>query len=284
VVDDHLMRISHVVRGSEYISSAPKYNILYDAFGWEVPKYIHLPLIMKDRTRKLGKRYGDPSFEDLRRDGYLTEAIVNYIVLLGWNPKDGREFFTLDELKQCFTIAGLGTAPAIFDIEKLKWMNGEYVRKLNVESFYEAALPYFKQAIKRSDVDLKKLAALVQQRTVVLSDIPARVDFVDSLPEYDVLLFTNKKAKTDASSSLEYLRLTQDALAALETWNHETIQQRLFSIIEAKGLKANTFLTPLRVALSGREVTPGGATELADVLGRDETLKRIQAGITKLGG
>lgn len=284
VVDDHLMGITHVVRGAEYLSSTPKYNLIYKAFGWEVPTLVHLPMIMKDHSRKISKRHGDPSFQDLLALGYLKEAIINYVVLLGWNPKDGREFFTLEELKSTFSVSGINTAPAIFDIEKLKWMNGEYIRKLDVERFKVLAAPFIRQAVKRSDVDLKKIAALVQQRTVVLSDIPARIDFIDNLPEYDNNLFVNKKAKTDIVNSLEYLQLCRDTLSKHETWEHESIKQTLFSIIESKGIKPNTFLTPLRVALSGREVTPGGATELADLLGREETLERINTGIGKLEG
>jgi glutamyl-tRNA synthetase len=282
VVDDHLMGITHVVRGAEYLSSTPKYNLIYKAFGWDIPALVHLPMIMKDHSRKLSKRHGDPSFQDLINQGFLKEAIVNYVVLLGWNPKDGREFFTLEELKKVFSISGINTAPAIFDIEKLKWMNGEYVRKLSIESFKALAEPYIRQAVKRSDIDLKKLAALVQPRTVVLSDIPARIDFIDTLPHYDKGLFVNKKAKTDLSNSLEYLTDCRETLSDIQTWEHETIKQKLFSIIESKGLKPNTFLTPLRVALSGREVTPGGATELADLLGREETIRRIAIGLKKI--
>jgi glutamyl-tRNA synthetase len=282
VVDDYLMKISHVMRGSEYLSSAPKYNLIYQAFGWEIPEYLHLPLIMKDHTRKLSKRHGDPSFEDLMNQGYLKEAVLNYILLLGWNPKDGREFFTLEEMERDFTIAGLSKSPAIFDIEKLKWMNGEYIRKLDVQRFYEIAQPYLKQAIQRSDMDLLKVAALVQQRTVVLSDITDRVDFFEKLPDYDKQMYVNKKAKTDLINSLEYLQDCESELDKVDLWNHDNIKQSLFSLIEAKGLKANTFLTPLRIALSGREVTPGGATELAEILGKEETILRVSTGIKKL--
>ncbi|MDI6739162.1 MAG: glutamate--tRNA ligase [Candidatus Edwardsbacteria bacterium] len=282
VVDDHLMGITHVVRGAEYLSSTPKYNLIYRALGWEIPVLVHLPMIMKDHTRKLGKRYGDPSFEDLLSQGFLKEAVINYIVLLGWNPKDNTEFFTLEELKQRFNISGINNAPAIFDIEKLKWMNGEYIRKLPVERFNEAALPYIRQAVKRTDIDLGKIAALVQPRTVVLSDIPARVDFIDALPEYDKNLFVNKKARTDLANALEYLKLCKEELEKVGSWEHEEIKKALFAVIEAKGLKANTFLTPLRIALSGREVTPGGATELAESLGKTETVQRISRGIGKL--
>lgn len=282
VVDDHLMQISHVVRGSEYLSSAPKYNLIYQALGWEIPAYIHLPLIMKAAGKKLSKREGDASFEDFYNKGYLKEAIINYIALLGWNPKDDREIFSLEELKAIFSVSGLSKSPAIFDPEKLNWMNGEYVRRMDAASFFRAAEPYLRQAIKRLDIDLRKVAALVQQRTVVLSDIPGRVDFLDKLPDYDKSLFVNKKAKTDLANSLEYLKLCQEELEKIDAWNHEAIKNALFGVIEGKGIKANTFLTPLRITLSGREVTPGGATELAEILGKKETMERIKTGIAKL--
>ncbi|MDP2808317.1 MAG: glutamate--tRNA ligase [bacterium] len=282
VVDDYLMKISHVMRGSEYLSSAPKYNLIYQAFGWEIPEYLHLPLIMKDHSRKLSKRHGDPSFEDLVGQGFLKDAILNYILLLGWNSKDEREFFSLPEMEQAFNISGLSKSPAIFDIEKLKWMNGEYIRKMTPEIFYQAALPWLQQAVKRPGADLHKLAGLMQQRTVALSDIPARVDFIDVLPEYAKEMFINKKAKTDLVNSLEYLKTCQAELEKLDKFDHETIKQALYAVVESRGIKANTFLTPLRIALSGREVTPGGATELAEILGKEETLQRIKKGIEKL--
>lgn len=282
VVDDHLMNISHVIRGNEYLSSAPKFCLLYRSFGWPEPVYVHLSLIVRPDGKKLSKRLGDPTFEELLAQGFLTEAIVNYIALLGWNPKDNREIFTLPEMVEAFSVEGLSKSAALFDIEKLKWMNGEYVRKMAADKFYDAALPHLQQAIKRKDIDLKKVAALVQQRTVVFNDIPARVDFLDTLPQYDRGLFVNKKAKTDLANSLEFLKACQTELKKLGNWEHEAIQKALFAVIEAKGIKANTFLTPLRIALSGREVTPGGATELANLLGREETLARIGTGIATL--
>jgi glutamyl-tRNA synthetase len=237
---------------------------------------------MKAAGKKLSKREGDASFEDFYNKGYLKEAVINYIALLGWNPKDDREIFSLEELKAIFSVSGLSKSPAIFDPEKLNWMNGEYVRRMDAESFFRAAEPYLRQAIKRLDIDLRKVAALVQQRTVVLSDIPGRVDFLDKLPDYDKSLFVNKKAKTDLANSLEYLKLCQEELEKIDAWNHEAIKNALFGVIEGKGIKANTFLTPLRITLSGREVTPGGATELAEVLGKKETLRRISTGIELL--
>ncbi len=282
VIDDHLMNISHVIRGNEYLSSAPKFCLLYRSFGWPEPVYVHLSLIVRPDGKKLSKRLGDPTFEELLAKGFLTEAIVNYIALLGWNPKDTREIFSLPEMVEAFSVEGLSKSAALFDIEKLKWMNGEYLRKMPAGRFSEMARPYLTQAIKRPDIDLAKVAALVQQRTVVLNDIPGRVDFIDSLPEYDKGLFVNKKAKTDLVNSLEFLKLCREELEKMGTWEHGEIQQALFAVIEAKGIKANTFLTPLRIALSGREFTPGGATELAEILGKEETLKRIADGMEKL--
>ncbi|MDO9391578.1 MAG: glutamate--tRNA ligase [bacterium] len=282
VVDDHLMGISHVIRGNEYLSQSPKYCLLYRSFGWEEPKYVHVSQIIRPDGKKLSKRSGDASFDDFYTKGFLTEAIVNYIALLGWNSKDDREIFSLAELTEAFSVAGLSKSPAIFDVEKLKWMNGEYIRKMTPEDFYQAALPWLQQAVKRSGVDLHKLAGLMQQRTVVLSDIPARIDFIDVLPEYAREMFINKKAKTDLVNSLEYLKTCQAELEKLEKFDHETIKQALYAVVETLGIKANTFLTPLRIALSGREVTPGGATELAEILGKEECLKRINIGIGKL--
>ncbi|MBU1357028.1 MAG: glutamate--tRNA ligase [Candidatus Edwardsbacteria bacterium] len=284
VVDDHLMQISHVIRGSEYLSSAPKYNLIYQALGWEIPAYIHLPLIMKSAGKKLSKREGDASFEDFYHQGYLAEAIVNYIALLGWNSKDDREIFSLDELKKIFNISGLNNSPAIFDPDKLKWMNGEYIRKLTPEQFNQMATPYYQKAIKRTDIDFIKLSKLVQLRTEVLSDIPGIVDFIDTLPEYDVSLYVNKKMKTDQAVSLESLQLALTVLGSLEIWKHETIHDALFGLIETQGLKTGQMLWPIRTALSGKESSPGGAIDLAEVLGKEETLRRISKGIDKLGG
>ncbi|HAD82565.1 MAG: glutamate--tRNA ligase [Candidatus Edwardsbacteria bacterium RIFOXYD12_FULL_50_11] len=282
VVDDHLMQISHVIRGSEYLSSAPKYNLIYQAMGWEIPAYIHLPLIMKAAGKKLSKREGDASFEDFYHQGYLKEAIVNYIALLGWNPKDDREIFSLDELKQIFSVSGLNNSPAIFDPDKLKWMNAEYIRKLAPEQFNQMAMPYYQKAIKRTDIDLLKLSKLVQLRTEVLSDIPAIVDFIDTLPEYDVSLYVNKKMKTDPAVSLESLKLALSELEKLGSWEHQAIHDTLFKLIEQKGLKTGQMLWPIRTALSGKESSPGGAIDLAEVLGKEETIGRITSGIKLL--
>lgn len=282
VVDDHLMEISHVIRGSEYLSSAPKYNLIYQALGWEIPAYIHLPLIMKAAGKKLSKREGDASFEDFYNQGYLKEAIVNYIALLGWNPKDDREMFSLDELEKVFSVSGLNNSPAIFDPDKLKWMNAEYIRKLAPEQFNQLAMSYYQKAIKRTDIDLLKLSKLVQLRTEILSDIPAIVDFIDALPEYDVSLYINKKMKTDPAVSLESLKLALTELEKLENWEQPAIHDTLFKLIEHKGLKTGQMLWPVRTALSGKESSPGGAIDLAEVLGKEETVRRIERGILAL--
>lgn len=282
VIDDHLMQISHVIRGIEYLSSAPKYNILYNAFEWEIPEYIHLPLIMKDRTRKLSKRYGDPSFEDLYYNGFLKEAIVNYIVLLGWSPKDNREFFTLDELKQTFSISGLNKSPAIFDMKKLEWMNGEYIRKLPLEKFNELAISYYKKVIIRNDIDFMKLSKLVQLRILILTDIPNLVAFIQELPNYEASLFINKKMKSDLNISLSNLQWLKELLIKITNWEHETIYKSISEEIQAHSLKSSQVMWPLRTALSGKEASPGGAIELAEILGKNETINRINIGIEKI--
>ena len=282
VIDDHLMQISHVIRGIEYLSSAPKYNILYNAFEWEIPEYIHLPLIMKDRTRKLSKRYGDPSFEDLYYNGFLKEAIVNYIVLLGWSPKDNREFFTLDELKQTFSISGLNKSPAIFDMKKLEWMNGEYIRKLPLEKFNELAISYYKKVIIRNDIDFMKLSKLVQLRILILTDIPNLVAFIQELPNYEASLFINKKMKSDLNISLRTLQWLKELLIKITNWEHETIYKSISEEIQAHSLKSSQVMWPLRTALSGKEASPGGAIELAEILGKNETINRINIGIEKI--
>ena len=282
VIDDHLMEITHIIRGNEYVSQTPKYCLLYRSFGWEEPKYVHVSQIIRPDGKKLSKRTGDASFDDFYNKGYLTEAIVNYIALLGWNPKDDREIFSLDELKKIFNISGLNNSPAIFDPDKLKWMNGEYIRKLTPEQFNQTAKPYYQKAIKRTDIDLLKLSKLVQLRTEILSDVPGIVDFIDTLPEYDVSLYVNKKMKTDPGISLESLKLALAELGNLEIWNHVTIHDALFGLIETQGLKTGQMLWPIRTALSGKESSPGGAIDLAEVLGKEETLGRITTGIELL--
>ena len=279
VVDDHLMGITHVVRGNEYLASSPKYNLLYEAFGWEVPKYIHVSPIMKDKHQKLSKRNGDASFEDLVAKGYLAEAIINYIALLGWAPKSERELFTLEELKTEFDIDGLSKSPSIFDPLKLRAINAEYIRRLSPEEFFVCARPYLEQAIKRQDVDLRAIAALLQNSTEVLSDIPGQVDFIDSLPEYELSLYDNKKMKTNPETALDALTRSLPALEALEEWNENTIHDALFSLIKSLDVKNGYILWPVRVAVSGRQFTPGGALELCCILGKKDSLDRIRRSI-----
>lgn len=279
VVDDHLMGITHVVRGNEYLASSPKYNLLYEAFGWEVPKYIHVSPIMKDKHQKLSKRNGDASFEDLVAKGYLAEAIINYIALLGWAPKSERELFTLEELKTEFDIDGLSKSPSIFDPLKLRAINAEYIRRLSPEEFFGCARPYLEQAIKRQDVDLRAIAALLQNRTEVLSDIPGQVDFIDSLPEYELSLYDNKKMKTNPETALDALTRSLPALEALEEWNENTVHDALFSLIKSLDVKNGYILWPVRVAVSGRQFTPGGALELCCILGKKDSLDRIRRSI-----
>lgn len=282
VVDDSLMKISHVIRGSEYLSSTPKYNLIYKAFGWPIPKYIHLPLILKEGGKKLSKREGDASFEDFYNKGYLKEAIVNYVALLGWSPGTEQEFFTLEELEKCFSIEGLSKSPAIFDVNKLRWMNAEYIRKLTLEEYHKLALPYFKKVISREDIDFLKVSKMMQPRTEVLSEIPQHIDFIEELPEYNVELYVHKKMKTNLKNSLDNLKIGLEVLASLEDWNESSIHNALFAKIEEMGIKNGQMLWPLRTAVSGKQVTPGGAVELLDLLGREDSLERIKKGIDKL--
>lgn len=282
VVDDNLMKITHVIRGSEYLSSTPKYNLIYKAFGWDIPLYIHLPLIMKDGGRKLSKREGDASFEDFYEKGYLPEAIINYIALLGWNPGSEEEFFTLGELAKSFDIKGLSKSPAIFDVNKLRWMNGEYIRKKGLEEFHSLSLPYYKKYIKSQAVDLKLLSKLLQPRVEVLEDIKEHVDFIDELPAYDANLFLHKKMKTTFENSLDNLKTAYEVLEKIEDWKGDLIHEILFSSIKKMGIKNGQMLWPIRTALSGRPSSPGGGTDLLVLLGKDESLRRIRQGIEKL--
>ena len=282
VVDDHLMQITHVVRGKEYLSSTPKYNLLYDAFGWETPKYIHCAPVMKDAHNKLSKRNGDASYEDLIQKGYLKDAVINYIALLGWAPKSEQEKFTLEELIKEFDVAGISKSPAIFDPEKLAWLNGEYIKALSPEEFYEKALPYMQQAVHAPQVDLHALAGLLQGRCQLLTDIPEQIDFFDQLPEYDIALYTHKKMKTDAENSLTSLQAALPALEGVADWTQENIHTALFDLIAKLEVKNGLILWPLRTALSGKPFTPGGGVELAFLLGKEETLARVRKGIEKL--
>ena len=282
VLDDHTMGITHVMRGNEYLSSTPKYNLLYDAFGWEKPVYIHMTPIMRDATHKLSKRDGDAYFEDYLNKGYLKEAIVNYVALLGWNPGDEREFFTMDELIRAFSVDGMSKSPAIFDVNKLTWMNAEYVRRLTPEQFTAYALPYYEQAgVSAKHADL--LARILQQRVEVFTQIPEMLDFIAALPDYDVELFTNKKSKTDPEIAKHVLSIATEALEALPAWEEQAIHDTLLGLAEKEGMKNGTMLWPVRIALAGKQVTPGGAIEIAILLGREESLRRLRLGLQKLG-
>lgn len=281
VVDDHLMGITHVVRGSEYLSSSPKYNRLYEAFGWEVPVYVHCPSIMKDAHQKLSKRNGDASFEDLLAKGYLKEAVLNYISLLGWNPGDDQELFSLNELIEKFNFMNINKAPAIFDTVKLRWMNGEYIRKLTLDEFHEMALPYYKQVISK-EIDLKKISELLHTRVEVLSEIPEYVDFFNELPDYSIEMYIHKKMKTTYENSLLSLEKALPVLSELSDWTFENISNSIMALVQELGVKNGIVLWPLRTALSGKQFTPGGAFEIADIIGKEESLKRIKVGIEKL--
>lgn len=282
VVDDHTMGITHVVRGNEYLSSTPKYNLLYEAFGWDIPKYIHCSPVMKDQTTKLSKRNGDASFEDLLKKGYLKEAVVNFIALLGWAPKGEQEIFTLDELVQEFDISGISKAPAIFDPIKLKAINAEYIRRMTPENFLEVITPYIKQSVKRDDIDIKVLASVLQPRTELFTDVPEQVDFIDKLPEYDTAMYCHKKMKTNKETSLEALKAVLPVLENLDQWNVETIHKALFDLVAELGVKNGWLLWPVRTAVSGKQFTPGGAVELCAVLGKEDSIARIKKGIEML--
>ncbi|MEW9096240.1 MAG: glutamate--tRNA ligase [Clostridiaceae bacterium] len=283
VVDDHLMNITHVVRGSEYLSSSPKYNRLYDAFGWEVPKYIHCPPIMRDAHNKLSKRKGDASFEDLLSMGYLKNAILNYIALLGWNPGTTQEIFTLEELKDQFNYMNINKAPAIFDITKLKWMNGEYIRMLSLEDFHSMALPYYKKVITKN-IDLMKLSQLLHTRTEVLSEITGNIDFFEALPEYSPELYLHKKMKTTYENSLTSLEKALPILEGLDEWTFNSTHDSMMNLVTELGVKNGVVLWPIRTALSGKQFTPGGAFEIAEILGKEESIRRIKVGIELLKG
>ena len=282
VVDDHLMGITHVVRGSEYLSSSPKYNRLYEAFGWEVPVYVHCPPIMKDAQHKLSKRNGDASFGDLIEKGYLKEAVINYIALLGWNPGTTQEIFTLEELVKTFDFKLINKAPAIFDPVKLRWMNGEYVRKLTLEEFHEMAKPYYAKVIQNPNIDLLKISKLMHTRTEVFGEVGDNLDFFDALPEYSNELYVHKKMKTNLENSLESLEKVLPVLEDLEDWSLGSIEAAVLKVIESMGIKNGVMLWPIRTALSGKSFTPGGAYELAEILEKEDSLRRIRIGIENL--
>lgn len=282
VVDDHLMGITHVIRGSEYLSSSPKYNLLYEAFGWEIPTYMHCPPVMKDATHKLSKRNGDASYQDLVEQGYLKEAILNYILLLGWSPKGEKEVFSLQEMIDAFDIHGISKSPAIFDTVKLRFLNGEYIRALTSEQFHDMALPWIRKGVKREDVDTGLIASLLQPRCEVLGDIPEQLDFIDELPDYSNELYVSKKMKTNEETSLEVLRQILPVMEAMDDFSDEAVHTAMFDLIAKLGVKNGYLLWPLRIALSGKQFTPGGGVEIAAILGKEESLKRLKKGIEKL--
>ena len=281
VIDDHLMGITHVVRGNEYLSSAPKYNRLYEAFGWEIPKYIHCPLITNEDHQKLSKRCGHSSYEDLLDQGFLTEAIVNFVALLGWSPSSDNEIFSLEELVKEFDYHRISKSPAVFDMVKLRWMNGEYMKKMDDEKFYEMALPYLKEVITR-DLDFHKIAAMVKTRIEVFPDIKDQVDFFEKVPEYETSMYVHKKMKTNEETSLQVLREVQPLLEAQEDFSNDALFEMLSAYAKEHGYKVGYVMWPIRTALYGKQMTPAGATEILEVLGKEESLVRIQAAIDKL--
>lgn len=286
VIDDHTMGITHVVRGSEYLSSTPKYNLLYQAFGWEIPTYVHLPLIMGKNedgsVSKLSKRHGATGFEDLIKEGYLPQAIINYIALLGWCPKDNREIFTLKELEQAFSIDGISKSPAVFDYDKLSWFNSEYIRAMSPEEFTSVAMPYYRQVFDDKEMPWEKFAEILQKRVVKLTEIPAMLDFFAELPEYDKELFVNKKSKTNLENTPGVLQEAYERLKALPDWDNTSIHDCLINMAQEKELKNGTVMWPVRIAAAGKTVTPGGAVEILDILGREESLRRLETGLEKL--
>ena len=281
VVDDHLMGITHVVRGNEYLSSSPKYNRLYEAFGWEVPAYIHCPLITDEEHKKLSKRCGHSSYEDLVERGFLPEAIVNFVALLGWSPEEDREIYSLEELVEAFDYRHISKAPSVFDYTKLKWMNGEYIKAMDFDTFYEIALPYIKETVTR-DCDPRKLAEMVKTRIEVFPDIQGLIDCFEKVPEYDCSLYAHKKMKTTEESSLEALKALLPVLEEQEDYSNDALYERLLECVKEKGCKNGQILWPIRIAMSGKQTTPCGASEMMEVLGKEESLKRLRAAIEKL--
>lgn len=283
VIDDHLMGITHVVRGCEYLSSSPKYNRLYEAFGWEIPVYVHCPLITDEEHHKLSKRCGHSSYEDLVDQGFLTEAILNFVALLGWSPTDNQEIFSLEELIKAFDYHHLSKSPAVFDYTKLRWMNGEYIKAMDFDAFYEKALPYLQEVLKK-DFDFKKIAAMVKTRIEIFPDIAELVDFFEELPAYDPEMYCHKKMKTTKETSLEVLKELLPVLEAQEDYSNDALYQTLLGYVEKKGCKNGYVMWPVRTAVSGKQMTPAGATEIMEILGKEESLKRIQKGISLLEG
>ena len=281
VVDDHLMGITHVVRGNEYISSSPKYTLLYQAFGWEEPKYIHCPLITDENHQKLSKRSGHSTFEDLIEQGFVAEAVVNYVALLGWSPDSNQEIFSLEELVKEFDYHRINKSPSVFDINKLKWMNGEYLKAMDADRFKALVTPYIREVITK-DLDLDKICPLVQTRMEILPDVKELVDFFEELPDYDVQMYCHKKMKTNLQNSLEILKEEYEILKDFDDWTLDALHDRLMAYISEKGIKNGTGLWPVRTAVSGKQSTPGGAFEIMEIIGKEESLKRMETGIRKL--
>lgn len=281
VVDDHLMGITHVVRGNEYLSSSPKYNRLYEAFGWEVPVYIHCPLITNENHQKLSKRSGHSSYEDLVEQGFLNEAIVNFVALLGWSPESNRELFTLDELVKEYDYRRINKSPAVFDYGKLKWMNGEYIRKMTPEAFYQKAKPYIKDAVG-DRFDAEKIASLVQGRIETFPEIGEHIDFLNGVIPYDISMYSHKKMKTTPELSLQILTEVRPVISDAADFTNDSLYETLKSFASGKGYKNGQVMWPIRTALSGKMSTPGGATQLLEILGHDESIKRIDDAIAKL--
>ncbi|MCI8357548.1 MAG: glutamate--tRNA ligase [Lachnospiraceae bacterium] len=281
VVDDHLMGITHVVRGNEYLSSSPKYNRLYEAFGWDVPKYVHCPLITDEEHHKLSKRCGHSSYEDLIEQGFLSEAVVNFVALLGWSPEGTEEIFSLEQLVEKFDYLHISKSPAVFDYTKLKWMNGEYMKAMDFDRFYEMAEPYLKEVLTK-EFDLRKIAAMVKTRIEIFPDIREMVDFFEVLPEYDTAMYAHKKMKTNEESSLEVLKELLPILEEQEDYGNDALYQTLTDYVSRKGCKNGYVMWPIRTAVSGKQMTPAGATEIMEILGKEESLNRIRKGIEKL--
>ena len=282
VIDDHLMGITHVMRGMEYLSSTPKYNLLYEAFGWEIPQYVHLTTVMRDAQHKLSKRDGDAYYSDFIEKGYLKEALINYLALVGWNPGDDREFFTMDELVEAFDIKRLNNAPGIFDMDKLTWFNAEYIRKLPFEEYLQMVTPWFDQALAGKQIDYRRLAELMQSRTEVFNRVPDMVRFLAEMPEFDNDLYNNKKMKTNPEVAIESLQMVKPVLEGITEWTESTIHDTVMAAIAESGKKNGAVLWPLRIAISGQASTPGGAFEIAYLLGKDETLRRLDNSYKKL--
>ena len=286
VIDDHLMNINYVVRGCEYLTSTPKYDLLYDAFGWKIPTYVHLPLIMgrnpDGTTSKLSKRHGSTGFEDLVKEGYLPETIINYIALLGWAPKDNQEIFSLQELTQKFDIHGISKSPAVFDYDKLTWMNGEYIKKMPQQEFIQRAMPYFREAFGDAEKDWSVLADVLQPRVLKLPDIPGMIGFFKELPQYDTEIFINKKSKANLENAPAMLQAAIEDLQVLQDWSVPSLHENLMALAQKLEVKNGTLLWPVRVAAAGQQVTPGGAMEILSLLGKEESLRRLQAGLDKV--